>query len=1107
MHRANFKKWVGLLILAITLCLGFQYGIQDVYAEYDHDTVTETCKQTNYGVEVTNNLDSTGEIKIKINNGNNKKFNIKIMTEDTYNYYISTHLPGINWRGSYDIKGVAQFLVTDYRTAKSNLNDQTKKIYKNYTLNTKKGKTATLTKDKISNANNGAAFPDINNNVDLNAEEGTFYIIIYPTTYTDCTLYWYDVREISFTNEVVPQGNVTSAYLDDIASGKNVSADKNFENHNYCAWANKVYEESDNTFKNILGKTMVSCFPNEQGKVSYNFTKEALKNIATQVKDLYEAYKKYLKISNGKNQLSELDSRYNWQKIEKPSEFKSSDYSTLGSKKNDMLTCDTKDEETYKYMYYTESKDYSANYQYGTQGKRSSHVCSVTCREHLIVKFGPPKAIIAGQCFTYEVEIESKVECISNLDVSGVPNANEYTPAIVVPKCSNSSTYGDQAGPNDDFDNCVKSCDDGQYTQKCINKCYKEVYKNSNNDKVAFEAYKKTTLDMSKMSGSKSTQVSNTCPAGTIASVRKDSNGKPLNEDKGNVESIVKAVYNMMWQQNTGNYSENNSKIVYTPGLLGGGQPCKWYDYSYYYFYDLPMAYKTVCNDYGYNWDGNNPLQCQNANYSKKDCSATKKCYRGKIGGAGYLGVNGFKERETCDESCTWIKFNNNEINRFAAETQYITDLKEFVSQAVGCVNKASAECKKNNSKYQMTVNYDQKEDKQTCTLGDDNSNCKTWTAEGNKTGNSVITKDDSILISNGGSCMSGDDTWMYHDILTFPGSWINNKNGKVVYEKPNNENWYTQKEGNYCTPLNAKGVNAPYWRWYQNTKSGVTNKTFDSWARKSDINEIKYNILSSIAKFGHYNWTFNVGCFYAIDSDTPTTECTNQSDCPPTTKCDDKVCPSCTNSHCPNDGTPTNKFNDYTSKSITSSDMFPSKSSNKTSSTNASKLSYVEKLAGTNSTASSSAGRAKGFNWSVESTNLAIEGYPVTPSALVNKIENTELYSEDEVDYDITLTTANIRKIRSESGEDNYYTSYSDGTYTTVTGKNYPESKYDSTNTPSYTYYMSKFLRDSSYVSTRRTIPSKNGLPCNNLKSSNSCDITLSNYVNSDQKLIEWLR
>ena len=36
--------------------------------------------------------------------------------------------------------------------------------------------------------------------------------------------------------------------------------------------------------------------------------------------------------------------------------------------------------------------------------------------------------------------------------------------------------YIPSAGPNEDFDACVTSCDGGQYTQKCINSCYEKVY-------------------------------------------------------------------------------------------------------------------------------------------------------------------------------------------------------------------------------------------------------------------------------------------------------------------------------------------------------------------------------------------------------------------------------------------------------------------------------------------------------------------------------------------------------------------------------------------------------------------------------------------------------
>ena len=44
-------------------------------------------------------------------------------------------------------------------------------------------------------------------------------------------------------------------------------------------------------------------------------------------------------------------------------------------------------------------------------------------------------------------------------------------------ECYGGNHHGENgAGPSEDFDSCIKTCDKGAYTQNCINKCFKEVY-------------------------------------------------------------------------------------------------------------------------------------------------------------------------------------------------------------------------------------------------------------------------------------------------------------------------------------------------------------------------------------------------------------------------------------------------------------------------------------------------------------------------------------------------------------------------------------------------------------------------------------------------------
>ena len=1056
MYKNKINKGVGLLILAIAIFFGVNTNVLAI-------NVTNNCNEASkaYNITLESHLnEARSYVTIKANTGS---FNIKYLR--------------LSEGSEKNIMNIIE----------KKLADKTFKV---------------TTKDK-----------DINISSSELASYGQDYsILVYSTDNKYCDAYYYKLFDISTRDEyklgvslMSPTGSVRSAYLNDIASGSGA-----------CGWANRTYNSSDDTIKGVLKKVMPSCFPDVNGNVVYNLSEANLNKLQSKVAEFITLYNKNSAIIN-KTDLPALDASKPWVRVNKASNFKSQYKSDLGSQSSEMLTCDRKNEKTEKFLYYIDVQTPSAQYVGVEAG--SVKACTTTCREELVVSFGPPRAVIAGQCFTYEVEIKSKVNCISNLELNNLPDINKYIPNDLIPICNSARNHENQAGPNEDFDKCIASCDGGKYSQSCIDKCYTKVYETKKTKKEqaeakknSFDSYKESTLALKV----RASDDDSACPA----------------EVRGAVNAnLIVAVYNYAQKTITGNFNGLN--------YFSKNAACKWNNYAPFYFNSLQLTARTVCNDNGYNWYlGNTDCQygardaayydacmndgnCMEGKYRRKhyedrevkvgtkctkhnkkgvcikseDVYETRSVWTGTYDYNAYAGVNGFKKEDGCNDNCQFnVSGGRYYSDREQAENDYVNNALSYFNEAIGCINNAAAACHTDYATYQMTVNYDQDNNKQTCALGSNDKNCKTWDATGNK----VLPSNESntsILISNGGSCSNRDDYYMYHDILTFPGAWINNKNGDVVYNKPSNTNWYTYKEGNYCTPLNAKNVNAPYWRWYQNTKSGVTTKSFDEWAGSEYIKSIVYNINSSIKNFGHYNWNFDTACFYAISDSTDT-------------GCPDGVCSSCTNEACPpGNGTSTN-INNFSSKSYTSSNIFPSGTSSDKKEATVKKLSGVEKQAG--STASSSASRAEGFNWSVKATNLSIKGYPVTPSALVKKIEATDAYTNTELDYDITLTTTNLRNIRNDANRNsskNYYTSYSDGTFTNVKGTGYETGKYDNSNTPNYTYYKSSFLRNDSYTSKRLAIPGSTGLPCNNLLNSTTCDLTLSGFVTSDQDLIEWLR
>ena len=145
------------------------------------------------------------------------------------------------------------------------------------------------------------------------------------------------------------------------------------------------------------------------------------------------------------------------------------------------------------YLYhYTPDRNHESNATKGDSVK-----CKIKCEEALVVEYGPPVASKAGLCFEYKVKVTSRVSC-GMVEKPKKPK----TPSRVctpTPLCTNSAgTYlVNQGGPNEEFDECIKDCDGGKYTDKCSDKCYKKVYgKSSKSSKTAlnYEDYQAEKL-------------------------------------------------------------------------------------------------------------------------------------------------------------------------------------------------------------------------------------------------------------------------------------------------------------------------------------------------------------------------------------------------------------------------------------------------------------------------------------------------------------------------------------------------------------------------------------------------------------------------------------
>jgi len=156
--------------------------------------------------------------------------------------------------------------------------------------------------------------------------------------------------------------------------------------------------------------------------------------------------------------------------------------------------------------YYKETKTYkNADFEYHLSTNTTKNdvtssndnVCSITCGEAVKVAYYPPQIVRGGVCFQYEVKVVSYVKCTTDFnDELNVITGDDCTSATCdkgkptslynkyvnpIPMCvhnqgSSAAWTGKAAGPSEDFEECVNTCDGGVYSESCSKSCYKKVY-------------------------------------------------------------------------------------------------------------------------------------------------------------------------------------------------------------------------------------------------------------------------------------------------------------------------------------------------------------------------------------------------------------------------------------------------------------------------------------------------------------------------------------------------------------------------------------------------------------------------------------------------------
>lgn len=866
------------------------------------------------------------------------------------------------------------------------------------------------------------------------------------------------------------------------------------------------------------------------------------------------------------------------------------------SKRDDMLTCDAKltNEKTYKYLYYEKSDKLEANMLLFNQNNQITskktvpqNVCEYSCREQVVVALDPPTAVFPGDCFTYRVEIKSTTMCVVKPNFDKIPDFRKYenTSCQKTPVCGGGkpNIHNASAGPDEEFDSCVADCDAGKYTNSCVNKCFNKVYggksSNTSNDSAI-----KTSDDLVlnpnvNMLTNNSKNESKTINSNNALKLKGSSNDACTLPTSTPTPDYIKSVYNYV-----------NSHVQGSGDATGSG--CYWTQYAKYYFSNLKMTAMTVCTDEHYktSWLYGTTSCASNVSYEECKAMGWSRCFKGRYGNGDSYYPNtkadalnkgvGFRRNRSCKWVCKWVNDGGSSVcydTTDQIENQFEQDLASFTGKVGECV-KISNDCKDESVTYTMSANDDieKEKTKQTCDTSNYQSNdlCRKFPSDKGQEQSKLtyvdVTDTDStkwvtggnkypsVVELNAGSCANqikdknydwtGTPTLTletkYHSIITFPGAWIGNKHGDVVYDNSKiEEKWYQKVTGKYCTPLTAEPVNTDYWTKYQLARYGCTDGVKEI---KNTTNYV-YNILSDIKNFGNFEWTFNTGCFYGVnkkanvvvpsDYTCPSpSPCKPGEACPPTTcvgdKCDStKNCNgSTTTSECDT------SYGNFDVRSNANSDMFPSKTSNtgKGGTVSTSTKTYksgnkvkAEKIADndTISSASTTIGRTPGFNWTVNASNLSVAGYPVTPTLLIQKVQDSQYnaYSNDELDYEFYISKNNIKNIRDLKGKDAKFNNFGNSkykdNYDTILDnheyrKIYADAGYKDSDIPTVTFYYSGFIRDTAFVSASSDdgkytskYASEQSRKCNNMKgsavgASGGCDDLIAYYSTDGNQL-----
>lgn len=654
-------------------------------------------------------------------------------------------------------------------------------------------------------------------------------------------------------------------------------------------------------------------------------------------------------------------------------------------------------------------------------------VCKTKCYEHLVVNYSPPQVVKSGLCFQYKVTVKSKTECGVDINKNILDSITIKDKCSPVPICEN-DTDKTQAGPNDAFDTCISKCDGGEYSQKCINGCYKKVYSNKK------EETKKTSSDSQSEINSNplvyqnnhrfsmvtmvSSKTSKTCD-GDGSDSDDDCFKKYYKENKTASDCVTNKIINYVHKGKTDKLRSCAEFYMKAKLIRPRG---------YYYF-------RTSGEDREWgpiNWQPKDAEHNSDSLPSITNTGATSESTIDipmQIGRASPFYFRSVEETENLLKSLVvptnrvgyWKKYNINSrgikrqySSRFkCAEVCYYTgckptdamtskqyagdlsdDLKKISDALSKCSTTSSCDTTEETANFFIKVNTKTEEgNDEAASPSKSGSNTSSKRPVINNTigrgdADMFVPVDTDTNTTTGilGLCYDPNNrNPHYQTTITFPGSWINLKTGEVQYTDPKNTGEYRSKKKYYCTPYNTKNVNEEWWNW-------AVNNNYDSSKRPQNFSPT-YNIEAKLGDhgfgFGKYNWVVSFQCFYALYNETGKPQ-SNPPSCYLGNEGSQVDCCTGVGENC----SESTKLN-YDLRIVDLTNLFPRK-------------------------------RLRGFNWGSAVTlkssdpsvqnSLTTRGYSVDPVIYSQEVmKKGEKIYDEKPDFTFTLTSGNVSALKQQ--------------------------------------------------------------------------------------------